>query len=43
MAKKKRKKQEDLPEGMSRRQAKMAARAKEREALQKDPLSLIHI
>ena len=37
MAKKKRKKQEDLPEGMSRRQAKMAARAKEREALQKDP------
>lgn len=37
MAKKKRKKQEDLPEGMTRRQAKMAARAKEREALKKDP------
>lgn len=37
MAKKKRKKQEDLPEGMTRRQAKLAARAKEREALQKDP------
>ncbi|WP_288746869.1 DUF5926 family protein [uncultured Corynebacterium sp.] len=36
MAKKK-KKQEDLPEGMSRRQAKLAARAKERAALEKDP------
>lgn len=36
MAKKNRKK-EDLPEGMSRRQAKLAARAAEREALQKDP------
>lgn len=35
MAKKNRKK-EDLPEGMSRRQAKLAARAAEREALQKD-------
>lgn len=37
MAKKKRKKQEDLPEGMSRRQAKLAARAAERAKLQKDP------
>lgn len=38
MAKKNRKKQEaDLPEGMSRRQAKLAARAAEREALAKDP------
>ena len=36
MAKKNRKK-EDLPEGMSRRQAKLAARAAERQALQKDP------
>ena len=36
MAKKNRKK-EDLPEGMSRRQAKLAARAAERAALQKDP------
>ncbi|AZA12520.1 DUF5926 family protein [Corynebacterium choanae] len=35
MAKKKRK--ESLPEGMSRRQAKLAARAAEREALQRDP------
>lgn len=35
MAKKNRKK-EDLPEGMSRRQAKLAARAAEREALQGD-------
>ncbi len=35
MAKKK-KKQEDLPEGMSRRQAKLAARAAERAALEKD-------
>lgn len=39
MAKKNRKKNENeaLPEGMSRRQAKLAARAAEREALQKDP------
>ena len=37
MAKKNRTKQDDLPEGMSRRQAKLAARAAEREALQKDP------
>lgn len=37
MAKKNRKKREVLPEGMSRRQAKLAARAAEREALQKDP------
>lgn len=37
MAKKNRRKQENLPEGMSRRQAKLAARAAEREALQKDP------
>ena len=37
MAKKNRKKKEELPEGMSRRQAKLAARAAEREALQKDP------
>ncbi|WIM67533.1 DUF5926 family protein [Corynebacterium breve] len=36
MAKKNRK-NEQLPEGMSRRQAKLAARAAEREALQKDP------
>ncbi|HDL9998781.1 TPA: hypothetical protein PYX20_002974, partial [Staphylococcus aureus] len=36
MAKKK-KKQEDLPEGMSRRQAKLAARAAERAKLEKDP------
>lgn len=31
------KKKENLPEGMSRRQAKLAARAAERAALQKDP------
>ncbi len=37
MAKKNRKQREDLPEGMSRRQAKLAARAAEREALAKDP------
>ncbi|MEX3504296.1 DUF5926 family protein [Corynebacterium sp. LK2510] len=37
MAKKNRTTQENLPEGMSRRQAKLAARAAEREALQKDP------
>ena len=39
MAKKNRKKHDtpDLPEGMSRRQAKLAARAAEREALAKDP------
>lgn len=37
MAKKNRKKKDDLPEGMSRRQAKLAARAAEREALKKDP------
>lgn len=36
MANKKRKKNEDLPEGMSRRQAKMAAREAERAALEKD-------
>ena len=36
MAKKK-KKNENLPEGMSRRQAKLAARAAERAALEKDP------
>lgn len=36
MAKKNRKKQ-DLPEGMSRRQAKLAARAAERAAFEKDP------
>ena len=36
MAKKK-KNQENLPEGMSRRQAKLAARAAERAALQRDP------
>ena len=36
MAKKKKNK-EQLPEGMSRRQAKLAARAKERAALEKDP------
>ncbi len=34
---KKNKKQENLPEGMSRRQAKLAARAAERAKLQKDP------
>lgn len=34
---KKNKKNEDLPEGMSRRQAKLAARAAERAALEKDP------
>ncbi|MGP6175267.1 DUF5926 family protein [Corynebacterium sp. A21] len=34
---KKSKKNEDLPEGMSRRQAKLAARAAERESLEKDP------
>lgn len=33
----KKKKQENLPEGMSRRQAKLAARAAERAALAKDP------
>lgn len=37
MAKKNRKKSEELPEGMSRRQAKLAARAAEREALARDP------
>ena len=37
MAKKNRKQREDLPEGMSRRQAKLAARAAEREAMAKDP------
>ncbi|SDS77924.1 DUF5926 family protein [Corynebacterium timonense] len=37
MAKKNRRQQDDLPEGMSRRQAKLAARAAEREALKKDP------
>ncbi|GAB3076629.1 DUF5926 family protein [Corynebacterium aquatimens] len=39
MAKRNRKdrKQTDVPEGMSRRQAKLAARAAEREAFQKDP------
>ncbi|AIT62029.1 DUF5926 family protein [Corynebacterium doosanense] len=39
MAKKNRKNEQDqnLPEGMSRRQAKLAARAAEREALDKDP------
>lgn len=36
MAKKK-KKNENLPEGMSRRQAKLAARAEERAALEKEP------
>lgn len=36
MAKKKKNK-EELPEGMSRRQAKLAARAAERAALEKDP------
>ncbi|CQD14479.1 SEC-C motif domain protein (fragment) [Corynebacterium striatum] len=36
MAKKK-KNNEQLPEGMSRRQAKLAARAAERAALEKDP------
>lgn len=34
---KKTKKKEDLPEGMSRRQAKLAARAAEREALEREP------
>ena len=34
---KKKKNREDLPEGMSRREAKLAARAAEREQLQKDP------
>lgn len=34
---KKNKKKEQLPEGMSRRQAKLAARAAERAALEKDP------
>lgn len=34
---KKKKNREDLPEGMSRREAKLAARAAEREKLQKDP------
>lgn len=34
---KKNKKNEDLPEGMSRRQAKLAAREAERAALEKDP------
>lgn len=34
---KKNKKNEDLPEGVSRRQAKLAARAAEREALERDP------
>lgn len=34
---KKNKKNDDLPEGMSRRQAKLAARAAERAALDKDP------
>ncbi len=37
MAKKNRKQQDPLPEGMSRRQAKLAARAAERAQLQKDP------
>lgn len=37
MAKKNRKEKEQLPEGMSRRQAKLAARAAERAALEKDP------
>lgn len=34
---KKKKNREELPEGMSRREAKLAARAAEREQLQKDP------
>ena len=34
---KKKKNRENLPEGMSRREAKLAARAKEREQFQKDP------
>lgn len=34
---KKKKDREDLPEGMTRREAKLAARAAEREKLQKDP------
>ena len=34
---KKKKNREDLPEGMTRREAKLAARAAEREKLQKDP------
>ena len=33
----KKKKKDDLPEGMTRRQAKLAARAAERAALEKDP------
>ncbi|APT93440.1 preprotein translocase subunit SecA [Corynebacterium phocae] len=37
MAKKNKKNKEQLPEGMSRRQAKLAARAAERAALEKDP------
>ena len=37
MAKKNRKNNDALPEGMSRRQAKLAARAAERAALEKDP------
>lgn len=37
MAKKNRKNDQDLPQGMSRRQAKLAARAAEREALEKEP------
>lgn len=37
MAKKKRKQKDELPEGMSRRQAKLAARAAERAALERDP------
>lgn len=37
MAKKNRKKDQTLPEGMSRRQAKLAARAAERAALEKEP------
>lgn len=37
MAKKNRKNKDALPEGMSRRQAKLAARAAERAALEKDP------
>lgn len=37
MAKKNRRTKDSLPEGMSRRQAKLAARAAERAALEKDP------
>ena len=37
MAKKNKKNKEQLPEGMSRRQAKLAARAAERATLEKDP------